>query len=153
MNSVEEAVQALLKADTNAQDAASLAALGLALYGGELAVFVQEPVPGEALRPYVAVSPPMSAARFDSKTRIGVEWYLDVGIYCDNTGSVTQINALADRVFKLLRYTGQAVLDIDGHDVVICLPNRPIEAPTDETLTGRIISLQVTATAQEEIPA
>ena len=146
-------MQALLKADTDTQDAASLASLGLALYGGELAVFVQDPVPGEAQRPYVAVSPPMSAARFDTKNRIGVEWYLDIGIYCDNTGSVTQINALADRIFKLLRYTGQATLDIDGHNVIICLPNRPVEAPTDETLTGRIISLQVTANAQEEIPA
>jgi hypothetical protein len=93
----------------------------------------------------------MSAAPFDTKTRIGAEWMLDIGVYCDNTGSVTQINALADRIFRLLRYTGQSALEIDGFSVVLCRVSWPIEAPTDETLVGRIIMLQVTATANEEI--
>lgn len=154
-NSVEEAVQALLLADNDAYDTpTSLAALGLSRFpadDGDLAVFVQSPVPGEAQRPYCAVSAPMSANGFDTKTRIGAEWMLDIGVYCDNTGSLTQINALADRIFRLLRYTGQSALEIDGFSVVLCRVNWPIVAPTDETLVGRIIMLQVTATANEEI--
>lgn len=125
---------------------ATLTAL-LATYEGQPAVFTIDPVPADAVLPYVVTAGEFAVAPFDTKTRNGRTVYRDIRCYAKELGSAEPIEDIAERVRALFhRYA----LPVVGFDPVLCDVSGPTVAPDDdETVTGRIVSVRLVL--QEEL--
>ena len=142
----EEAALSILISDSDYSNPDSLAALGLGTYpnGRELAVFVQDPIPNDiGVQPYIAIPACVSNVPLDAKSRRGFEFVIDIGVYAPNTGSLTLVNNLCRRVRDLLGNV--KAWDIKGMIVILTRIGWQGVAPTDVTLTGRIVTITVMA--------
>jgi hypothetical protein len=116
----------------------------LPLYNGEPTIFTIDPAPGDAVLPYIVTAGEASQAPWDTKITRGRFTLRDVRCYGEATGSVIQIESIAERVRALLH---RQALTIAGFTWVISSCDGPIIA--DESgIYGRILSLSLWA--QEE---
>lgn len=113
----------------------------LAAYGSGPAIFTARPVPSNAARPYLALSllsdPTEDALNSDRRRAI-----FDVQCVSDFTGSVSAPDALAEAVRDALH---QQQLTISGghHIETRCIG--AVDAPTDATLTGVVLTFEIRA--------
>lgn len=123
---------------------ATLAGL-LADYNGSPAIFTVQPVPGDAVLPYIVTAGHAVDAPFDTKLTRGRAVIRDVRCYAEADGSAIVIEAIAERVLALLH---RQPLDIDGHTWVMSDCTGPIVADgggAEDGTYGRIIMLSLVA--------
>ena len=113
----------------------------LAAYGSGPAIFTTDPVPGNAVLPYVVTAGEVVQAPFDTKTTRGRDLIRDVRCYAEADGSVMVIEAIAERVRALLH---RQALTISGFVWMVSDCAGPIVAD-DSDVYGRILSVSVKA--------
>lgn len=117
----------------------TLAAL-LTDYRGDPAVFTTDPVPGDAVLPYVVTAGNMSDAPFDTKTSRGNTIFRDVRCYTAAGGGAVQVEAIADRVRVLLH---RQALVIPGYQWIWSECSGPIAADEQDAY-ARIVTVKMT---------
>jgi hypothetical protein len=118
---------------------ATLAAL-LALYDGAPAVFTTDPVPGDAVLPYIVSAGEAVNTPFDTKTTRGNRLWRDVRCYDNADGSAVQVEAMADRVRAL--FHRQSFL-IPGFAWILAECSGPIVSDEQDAY-GRIVTVKLT---------
>lgn len=118
---------------------ANLTAL-LASYNGSPAIFTNDTAPHDAARPYVIAPGNISEIPFDALNATGQRVTRDVRAYAENTGSALAIEAIARQVRQALH---RAPLSATGGQVVRTLVIGGGVAPTDDTLVGRFITVEI----------
>lgn len=109
----------------------------LTTYKNAPAVFSTNPVPGDALAPYVVAVGEVVQTPFDTKQCRGRNIIFDVKAYTKATGSADRVNAIAERVRFLLH---RKQLSVGGYNWILSDVNGPVVA--DETdYYARLISL------------
>lgn len=116
------------------------------------AVFTGWPVPPDAERPYVFSRGHVSDIHFDelapnaayggTAKHLGRDITRDIAVICDNTGSETEVETIAERVRALLH---RSSLSIPDGSCVMLQCAGPVMAETDDSLTGRMLSLRIVA--------
>lgn len=107
-------------------------------------VFSPRPIPSDAPLPLVAIHP-ISGANFDSKTHRGRDLLYDISVFTKATGSEVALEDIVERVRLLLhRY----LLSVTGWTTLIAEVTGPVEAPADETLYGRTLTLRLVLSSQ-----
>ena len=110
----------------------------LASYKGQPAVFTIDPVPANAVLPYVVVSGPTSDVPFDTKTTEGREMLVDVRCYTDDNGSKALVEDIAERVRELFH---RQKINVTGYDNLITVCNGPIFM-TEDGAYGMIVTIR-----------
>jgi len=95
--------------DLMAGDAALVAML--ATYDGAPAVFTTDPVPGDALLPYIVTAGEVVGTPFDTKTSRGRTVWRDVRCYDNANGSAVQVELMAERVRALFHRQAISITD------------------------------------------
>lgn len=134
MTPLDNAINARLASD------GTLTAL-LATFKGTPAIFLSTPLPQGVVPPYVAVPPIVTQSPNDTKTSEGRSLIRDIGCYTLATGSTVTVDAIAERVRSLFH---RHPLAITGFATMIAMAAGPSLAPTDKTLYGRIVSVNLT---------
>jgi len=115
----------------------------IASYGGAPAVFTSRPVPQDAVRPYITLDPddaqPLETLAFGEGERVERVVYA----FADNTGSAVAIEGIEASI--VAAFDG-ARLAADESVYPLCRVVRRFDAPTDATLTGRAVRVQVLRT-------
>lgn len=132
MNALTQAIYDLLIAD------ATIIAL-LATYGGGPAVFTIDPVPGDAVPPYIVTVAAVARGPFDSKVTRGLDIRRDIRCYTDADGSSITVDAIAERVWELFH---RQPLAVAGYGVLITECSGPIEA-SEQHAYGRIVTVRI----------
>lgn len=113
----------------------------LSEYQGAPAIFTTDPAPGDAVPPYLVTAGEIAQSPWDTKTTRGRQLIRDVRCYAKADGSAVLVEAIAERVRKLLH---RQALAIGGYTWIVSDCGGPIVA--DESgYYGRIISLSLTA--------
>lgn len=110
----------------------------LAVYRNAPAVFMESPVPDDARRPFVVINS-VSDVPLDTLAEEGREVIRDIGCYADYTGSQGPVLAITERVRELFHHRTVAV---NGYSNFITTVSGIILAPTDRTISGRIVSVR-----------
>ena len=122
---------------------AALASM-LASFEGRPAVFTYEPVPGDAPLPYiVAAGDVLGRVRVPESTKLtfGARVTRDIRVFVEASGSMAQLEAIAERVWELFE---KAELFVPGWtQVVRCRADRPIIGPRDERVYMLIVSVTI----------
>jgi hypothetical protein len=113
----------------------------LSTYKGKPAIFVVDPAPENAEKPYIVVGPIIGNVSFDTKTTRGRRARIDIRCYAEATGSSALIETISERVRTLLHRT---TLTISGHACLILECSGPISADEDNAY-GRIVEAAITA--------
>lgn len=113
----------------------------LSTYEGEPAIFTVDPGPEGATLPYIIIGPILDQAPYDTKNSRGRSVRVDVRCYTDATGSAATIEAISERVRKVLH---RSELTIDDHAWLWSSCFGPISADEAEAY-GRIITVQLSA--------
>lgn len=114
----------------------------LAVYRAGPAVFSAPPIPEDVVLPAVVLEPPLDEDRLDTKTTRGTTTLRDINVFVDHTGSSLPLERIVRQV-KLalhrlpLSWTGQ----VGWRARVI----RETEAPSDGTILGRSLTVEVSA--------
>jgi hypothetical protein len=129
------------------KDDATLQGL-LSTYSGAAAVFTTDPIPANAVLPYVTVLP-IAEVPFDSKqtfaggatgeTTLGREISYDIGCYDEDNGSIVDVEAIRERVRALLH---RHVLTIANFTTVIAEVSGTLPADEDGVF-GRIVTIRL----------
>lgn len=131
---------AALKAD------ATLSA-NLARYpeGGDPAVF-DERVPRDARLPWVRIRDVSDIEGAGSKTRSGRDFLRDIGVYTDaETDTGDLVKQLGEAVRALFHRSTS--LAVPGFATLLeHVVSGPVEAPTDERIRGRIVTVRIVLT-------
>ena len=109
----------------------------LATYEGSPAMFTTDPVPGNAMPPYIVCAGTVASVPFDTKTTRGRAPAVDVRCYAEANGSAVVVEAIADRVLSLLH---RQTLSIDDFNWVLSSASGPVAAD-EEHFYGRVVSL------------
>jgi hypothetical protein len=88
----------------------ALAAM-LATYEGAPAVFTADPVPGDALLPYIVSAGEVVDTPFDTKTTRGRTVWRDVRCYDNASGSAAVVELMAERVRALFHRQALSISD------------------------------------------
>lgn len=119
-------------------------------YAGNPAILGRDPVPDDVEGVYVVVRPPFFSEDADTKTNEGVQLTVDIGVYGPTQLDATQgvdryddVDRASDRVRASFGRT-QPRLSVSGWETTIMRVTGPISAPSDDTMTGRIVSLELT---------
>jgi hypothetical protein len=118
---------------------ATLAGL-LALYEGVPAVFTTDPVPGDAVLPYVVSAGEAVNTPFDTKTTLGRSIWRDVRCYDNADGSAANVEAIADRVRALFH---RQSFSIPGFAWILAECSGPIVADEQDAY-ARIVTVKLT---------
>jgi len=107
------------------------------------AIFTAWPVPPDAARPYVYSRGSVSDTHFDgiNTTTLGRDIIRDVTCIADNTGSDAAIETIAERIRTILHR--QLLTVPNGKHVMSQCIGGPSVAETDDTLTGRHLSIRI----------
>jgi len=119
-------------------------------YRTEPAWFSIFPTPGDAGRPLGVVRPqsdPSRGLEFDAKDIDSRNITYSVDVFTDADGSIVDLEAIAERVKALFHRTPSA-LTITGYDVIDAFADGPTELPTDHTVYGRRVSVEMILTKQ-----
>ena len=135
MNALSAAIYGVLSAD------ATLAGM-LSTYDGGPAIFSAEPVPFDAVRPFVFWRGALHDAPFGGKVEeiTGREVHLDIFVVADASGSSSAIDAIAERVRALLH---KVPLAVAGYTNIIarCVMG-PLNSPADPRVMARVMTFQ-----------
>ena len=121
----------------------------LSTYAGAPAIITTTPVPPGVVPPFIVVpSTPMDqTGGWETKNSAGRQWRRDIFLYMRNKGD----SSVADDGAELIRdlfHRKHGLLTIAGFDVMVCEATGPIEAPTDDTMFGRVVTVMITAAVQ-----
>jgi hypothetical protein len=83
----------------------------LATYKGAPAVFTTDPVPGDALLPYIVSAGEVVGTPFDTKTTRGRAVWRDVRCYDNANGTAVQVELMAERVRALFHRQAISITD------------------------------------------
>jgi len=140
--SVTQAVYDRLAADP------TLASM-LAAYEGRPAVFTYEPVPGDAPLPLIVSSGDVSGrvnVPESTKLTYGARVMRDVRIFAEASGSMAEIEAIAERVWELFE---KAEMFVPGWTQVLrARAQRPIMGPRDERVYMLIVSITISVSRE-----
>lgn len=112
----------------------------LATYSGAPAIFTVSPVPSDALLPYIITYGDLTVTRDDDTTTRGFEITRDIFIYAENTGSVASIETISETLANVLH---KKSLNLTGYKTTRLNVSGPVEAPTDDTLYGRVVTINL----------
>lgn len=126
--------QALYNALTGASDLTDL----LNTYEGEPAIFTIDPIPGNAVLPYIVTAGEVAIRAFDTKTTEGKEFTRDIRCYDTAQGSAEIVEGIAEEVWEVLH---REPLTFDGHTWILTECSGPIQAD-EEDAYGRIITIR-----------
>lgn len=111
----------------------------LSTYKTKPAIFSADPIPADALRPYLVISP-VSDTSWDTKNTEGRDMRRDVRAYCNATGSMAPVETIAERIRTLLH---RKTITITGYQNVMTFCEGPLIAPTDQTLYGLVVTVRL----------
>lgn len=117
---------------------ATLTAL-LSTYDGRPAIFTVDPAPGDAELPYIVTAGHVSDVPWDTKTTRGRDIRRDIRCYAAATGSMVQIESIAEKVRKLFH---RQKIPVEGYNNVFTSCTGPIIGPTDGTVYGLIVTVR-----------
>jgi hypothetical protein len=100
----------------------------LSTYNGVPAVFSNMKVPPDADTPFIAISPPTADGNFDTLKEFGRDTSHSIWIIFPETGSVSNLDAAAERVRTLLHKTS---LTVPGFQHVQSFTTGPVSAPLE----------------------
>jgi hypothetical protein len=113
----------------------------LAQFRGAPAVFLSTPLPEGVTLPYVAVGGIVGQVAHEAKREAGRKILRDVNCYTLANGDTATVDAIAERIWWLFHKTP---LTIDGWENNVITATGPMEAPTDKTMYGRVVTLELT---------
>jgi hypothetical protein len=119
------------------KDDATLQGL-LSSYDGEAAVFSTDPIPEDAVLPYVTITD-LATSPFDSKTTLGLDLSYDIGCYTTDDGSAVDVEDIKVRVRELLH---RHVLTIANYTTIIADVSGMLQADEDGVF-GRIVTIRL----------
>lgn len=111
----------------------------LAVYRGRPAIFTAPP-PGDAPYPMIVTIGNVTDDPDDTKTSRGREVRRDIGCYTKATGSMADLEAVAERVRQLFH---RATLAVDGYRVWLCEASGPVLGETDQTVYGLVVTVRL----------
>jgi hypothetical protein len=121
----------------------------LASFEGRPAIFTYEPVPGDAPLPYILTAGDLlGRVRVPESTKLtyGARVARDVRIFAEASGSMAQVEAIAERVWELFE---KAVLFVPGWTQVLrSRADRPIIGPRDERVYMLIVSVTISVSRE-----
>jgi len=112
----------------------------LTTYNGQPAIFTTDPVPGDAKLPYIVTAGHVADTPWDTATGVGREILRDIRCYVDATGSMAQIENIAERVRQLFNWQR---IQVEGYETVIATCTGPIIGETDGESFGLIITVRL----------
>ena len=115
----------------------------ISTYEGSPAIFSGYPVPAGAELPYILISQILGNESYNTKGVKGREHIRDIAIFAKETGSLVEIDAIAERVRTLFDRTYS--LSITGFEVVSCEVSGPIEGPLEDEIYMYVITLNIKA--------
>ena len=118
---------------------ATLASL-LATYRDRPAIFTIDPAPKDAVLPYIVAAAIPVQTPFDTKTTRGRTIWRDIRIYDDQTGSVSRIEQIAERVYQLFH---RELLVVPGYAWILTECAGPISMDEDFAY-GRLVTAKIT---------
>lgn len=113
-------------------------------YRGQPSIFSrtgERAVPSDAAGIWVVINAPLAAPSFDTKTSDGKEVTVDIAVYGDDTGDPAPVDDLAEIIRLLLH---RRPVQVVGYVVLISKAIGPIEAPVEDSVYGRIVTVQLT---------
>lgn len=111
----------------------------LAVYRGRPAIFTAPP-PGDAKFPMIVTVGNVTDTPDDTKTTRGREVRRDIACYTRATGSMAEVEAIAERVRQLFH---RVTLPVDGHRVWLCEASGPVLGETDGTVYGLVVTVRL----------
>ena len=132
MNALTQAVYDRLSGD------AALVGM-LASYEGAPAIFTIDPVPGDAVLPYVVSAGDVTDTSFDTKIDRGRRIWRDVRCYATADGDAMPVEQIAERVRALLH---RHILTVVGYGVLVAECSGPI-ASNEQDAYGRIVTVKL----------
>ncbi len=111
----------------------------LASYNGAPAIFTIDPVPGDAVLPYLVSAGDVSDAAFDTKLERGRRIWRDVRCYAAADGDAMPVEQMAERVRMLLH---RHKLVIAGYGTLVADCSGPI-ASNEQDAYGRIVTVRL----------
>ena len=111
----------------------------LATYDGEPAIFTAPP-PGDAPYPMIVTMGQVSDEPDDTKNSRGREIRRDISCYTEATGSMEDVEAIAERVRQLFH---RAPIQVPGYHVWLSEVSGPILGETDGSVYGLVLTLRL----------
>jgi hypothetical protein len=113
----------------------------LATYNGGPAVFTFDPVPEDAVLPYIVTSGNEDEQPFDTKTESGRQVDRMVRCYTEGLGDPSLVDDIAEQARNLFH---RHKLVVPGWGVFIADADGPRVAPSDPTMYGRRFTVRLT---------
>ena len=111
----------------------------LASYEGAPAIFTIDPVPGDAVLPYLVSSGDVADTSFDTKLDLGRRIWRDVRYYATADGDSIPVEQIAERVRRLLH---RHSLVVDGYGVLVAECSGP-RAANEQDVYRRIVTVKL----------
>ena len=124
--------------DTMAED--DILASLITNFAGFPAVFTTEPVPADAVLPYIVTPGESTVLQFETKSHGGREVFRDIRCYAEASGSAVIVEAMAERVRELFH---RQVIPVTGFDTVsVEVVDGPLALDQDG-IYGRIMTIRL----------
>jgi hypothetical protein len=111
----------------------------LSTYSGSPAIFTTEPVPNDAVMPYIVITDSVAQTPQDTKLTRGREVWMDIRCYTKSNGSVANVDSIAELVRELLH---RKTLSGIGFSSIVTTVDGYIVA-NEEYAYGRILTLKI----------
>jgi hypothetical protein len=111
----------------------------LASYDGAPAIFTIDPVPGDAVLPYVVSAGDVADTSFDTKLDLGRRIWRDVRCYATADGDSIPVEQIAERVRTLLH---RHILTVAGYGVLVAECSGPVTR-NEQDVYGRIVTVKL----------
>ena len=111
----------------------------LASYNGAPAIFTIDPVPGDAVLPYLVSAGDVTDTSFDTKLERGRRIWRDVRCYTEADGDAMPVEQIAERVRGLLH---RHKLVVAGYGTLVAECSGPI-ASNEQDAYGRIVTVKL----------
>lgn len=108
-------------------------------YKGQPAIFTIDPVPGDAKLPYIVAAGHIADAPWDTMDSEGRDIRRDIRCYTEATGSMAQVESIAERVRQL--FHGKEIA-VEGYHNVLTTCTGPILGPAEDSVYGLIVTVR-----------
>ncbi len=108
-------------------------------YLGVPAIFTSEPVPGDALLPYIVTTGQVTDVGWDTQDSRGRRIVRDIRCYAPATGSRLQVERMAEQVRGLFH---RRDISVAGHDSALTICTGPIPGPEEDGAYGAIVTVE-----------
>ncbi len=105
------------------------------------AIFTGANIPNPMVGTYVVIHDSLVNDPFDTKTSVGRVLETDIGTYADESGDVTEVQAIAELIRDAFH---REPLTVVGFGTLIARARGPIQVPTEQQMYGRIVTVQLT---------